>query len=61
MVRTLYLAMVGQKWVSPAEFWALAPGEVWWIVEANTPDTSGYEQAYQNLKALQAEQGELDG
>jgi hypothetical protein len=28
---------VGQSWVSPVDFWRLAPGEVWWIIEAHKP------------------------
>ncbi|NBT33802.1 MAG: hypothetical protein EBT13_18375 [Rhodobacteraceae bacterium] len=36
----MYLLCVGQKWVTPGEFWAMPPGELWWLVDAMTPDTS---------------------
>lgn len=28
---------MGQGWVSPSEFWALSPGEFWWLVDAHKP------------------------
>jgi hypothetical protein len=36
-VKALYRACVGADWVSPSEFWRLAPGEVWWLIDAHTP------------------------
>jgi hypothetical protein len=40
---------VGQKWVTPSEFWAMPPGEIWWLVEANEPPETGtdFEELYQ--------------
>lgn len=32
---TAYKTAVGHKWVSPAEFWQLCPGEFWWMMEAH--------------------------
>jgi hypothetical protein len=29
---------VGNDWVSSPEFWKMAPGQVWWLIEAKTPD-----------------------
>jgi len=29
--------LVGQGWVGPLEFWKLAPGQVWWIIESKMP------------------------
>jgi len=31
--------LVGQGWVTPLDFWKLTPGQVWWIIEAKTPET----------------------
>jgi hypothetical protein len=33
----MYLTCVGQKWVTPGEFWAMPPGELWWLVDAMMP------------------------
>ena len=30
--------LVGQGWVTPLEFWKLPPGQVWWIIDAKTPE-----------------------
>jgi hypothetical protein len=36
--------------VSPRDFWALCPGEVWWLIDAHTPeDRADYEQLYQMM------------
>nr|WP_170540974.1 hypothetical protein [Ruegeria arenilitoris] len=29
--------LVGQGWVSRAEFWTLPPGELWWLLDAHIP------------------------
>jgi hypothetical protein len=30
--------VVANDWVSPAEFWTLAPGQLWWLIDAKTPE-----------------------
>jgi len=37
-IRSAYGVAVGQGWVSPSEYWALAPGEFWWLVDAHKPE-----------------------
>jgi len=29
---------VGQGWLSSYEFWRSTPGQIWWLVEAKTPE-----------------------
>ena len=39
-------------WCSPAEFWAMPPGQFWWLMEAHTskkPGGDDMEAAYQLL------------
>ena len=53
---------MGQGWVSPADFWRLAPGEIWWIIDAKTPKggpglpPANVEDLYQALMAAKAEE-----
>lgn len=58
----MYALCVGQKWVSPAEFWALPPGEVWWLVDAMMPregmDEEEAESLYAALMAAKAAEAE---
>jgi len=59
----MYALCVGQDWVSPGEFWTLAPGELWWLIDAKMPkDGPGpslgdMEELYQSLRAEQAKEG----
>jgi len=46
---------VGFGWVSPADFWRLSPGEIWWLIDAKTaaqsaPSHDEYEELYQLLR-----------
>lgn len=52
MVRSAYRLAVGQKWVTPSEFWAMAPGEFWWLVDAHTAeiDSTDYDELSRVLK-----------
>ena len=34
----MYAICVGQKWVTPGEFWSLPPGEIWWLIDAMMPE-----------------------
>ena len=58
---------MGQGWVSPADFWRLAPGEIWWIIDAKTPKggaalpVDDIEELYQALKAAKAEEEAQNG
>ena len=58
----MYSLLVGQGWVSPAEFWRLAPGEIWWLIDAKMPKAApgvtpaDLEDMYQALKAAKAEE-----
>ncbi len=33
----LHEVVVGQGWVQAPDFWRMAPGQVWWLVEDKTP------------------------
>lgn len=57
----MYLACVGQKWVTPGEFWAMPPGELWWLLDAMAPKQTAADVAdlYDMMKAAQAEEVEL--
>ena len=35
----LHRLTVGGKMISAAEFWQMAPGQVWWLVEDMMPDS----------------------
>lgn len=37
-MHTLHNLLVGQGWVAPLDFWKLSPGQVWWIIDAKTPE-----------------------
>lgn len=37
LVKGLHDILVGNGWVSPLEFWQLAPGQAWWVVAAKMP------------------------
>ena len=63
MIRILYGLFVGKGWVSRAEFWALPPGEVWWILDAHLPPERDApqdqnERLYQSLMAATKEKEE---
>lgn len=48
---------MGQGWASPSEFWAMPPGEIWWLIDARTPASSvDYEPLYNLLKEAEAQQ-----
>jgi len=55
--RSAYKAVVGQGWVSPSEFWSMAPGEFWWLCDAKNPpkDRDEYGQMLKLLKEARAE------
>lgn len=36
-MRAAYQALIGQGWVTPADFWKLRPGEVWMIFKSKAP------------------------
>lgn len=36
--------MVGQGWVSGYEFWRMAPGQVWWMIDAKMPKQATQKQ-----------------
>jgi len=62
----LHDLLVGQNWVSPLDFWKLAPGQVWWIVEAKTPkhvQTRGSDmtELRQMVKASKAKEAAENG
>ena len=40
-MRSIYRLFVGQKWITPSDFWSLPPGEVWWIIDAMTEKHGG--------------------
>ncbi len=45
---------MGQKWATPSEFWAMPPGEIWWLVDANTPeDATDYDEMYRLMMEAQ--------
>lgn len=55
----MYTLIVGQGWASPGEFWRMAPGELWWLIDAKMPEGDGaapddLEDLYQALKAAKA-------
>ena len=53
----MYAMFIGQKWVTPGEFWSLPPGELWWIVDAMMPksmDADTAEELYAALMAAKA-------
>lgn len=55
---------MGREWVKPGEFWALTPGEVWWLIDARMPKPKAGEDVddmYQALKEAQAEENALAG
>lgn len=53
----MHTLLVGQGWVSPTEFWNLAPGEVWWIIEARMPRNGlSMEDADRLLEMLELEE-----
>jgi hypothetical protein len=58
----MYALCVGQKWVSPGEFWAMAPGEVWWLIDAMMPKggaglaADDLDEMYEALMAAKAEE-----
>jgi hypothetical protein len=64
MVKSMFLAFCGNGWVSPSEFWNMAPGELWWMIEAKTPKGTApddLEEMYQALRdAQEAELLEVD-
>lgn len=37
-----YRVLVGSGFLKPAEFWALDPAEVWWLLEARRPPQYGW-------------------
>lgn len=36
-MQSWYLVFVGTFGYTPSEFWKLAPGELWWVLEAKLP------------------------
>jgi hypothetical protein len=56
MVRSAYRLAVGQKWVTAAEFWALCPGEYWWLVDAYTRElqTTDFDSLVKLFREAQA-------
>ena len=55
----MYAVAVGNGWVSPSEFWRMAPGEVWWLFEAKRPkDTAGKAELLKMLKEAKAAEAE---
>jgi len=38
-VRALHKLVVGGKMASAAEFWQMAPGQVWWLIEDMMPES----------------------
>ncbi|MGI9159856.1 MAG: phage tail assembly chaperone [Saprospiraceae bacterium] len=46
---------VGQKWVSPSEFWALTPTELWWLVEANKKEDTGTSMSESEIEEIYRE------
>lgn len=46
---------MGLKWCSPAEFWAMPPGEFWWLYDAHTPQgpSGDMEELYQLMMDAQ--------
>lgn len=45
----MYTLCVGQGWISPREFWAMPPGELWWLIEAKMPKQGMAESTAQEL------------
>lgn len=37
-MRALHDLVVGNEWASAFEFWQMAPGKVWWLIEAMMPE-----------------------
>lgn len=57
----MYSLCVGQKWVTPSEFWAMPPGELWWLVDAMTPKglaAGEVSELYDMMRAEQALEAE---
>lgn len=60
-MRALHDAVVVRGWVSPRDFWEMAPGEVWWVIEAHQPrqpmgGAEGMGELYRMLKESQAKE-----
>ncbi len=36
-MRAMHDLTVGNDWVSAADFWRMAPGAVWWLIDAKMP------------------------
>lgn len=52
----MFLLTVGNGWVSPSEFWNMAPGELWWLLEAKTPKGAAPGDLEDMYQAMREEQ-----
>lgn len=48
----MYITFIRAGWVSPSEFWRMAPDEIWWLYEAKTKTGNEASKHNQNQELI---------